>query len=440
MLKRALRHALPALLVALTAAPATAAAAPAVGVNTHVLWGDVTEAARDRQLDLAKDAGSRIIRVDVGWGSLEQRGKGQYEAWYLKKLDGLVAAARARGLELLLTLNDSPCWASTAPESLKLGCTGSWWNRGVQRYAPQDPQDYADAFAFLVARYGSQVRAWETWNEPNSSFYFKAEDPVAADAALIRAAFKAAKAVRPDAYVVAGGLMDADAEFLRGLYAHGIKGHFDAISIHPYTGDASPLDPVTDRWIKLSYVRGVPDVRREMLAHGDDKPLWLTEFGWSTSTVRGTDQRWMNGVDEATQAKFTETAVRQLAAWPYVEAAMAYTLVDRGTDAASLIDNYGLVRADGTKKPVFAAFRAAADAVHAGTPAPAAVAPQGGSSSRTTGSARRTKAAAAKTAVRCTRTTKARTAKGRRLRAARVAACARAARAAAKKRRLLARR
>jgi hypothetical protein len=114
-----------------------------------------------RQLDLAKGAGAQILRVDVGWASLEQDGKGHWSTRYRDRLDDLVAQAERRHLKLLLTVIDSPCWASSAPASLKRGCEGAWWEREVDKYTPRDPADYADAFAYLIRRYGSRVAAWE---------------------------------------------------------------------------------------------------------------------------------------------------------------------------------------------------------------------------------------------------------------------------------------
>ena len=152
---------------------------------------------QDRQLGLIAAAGGRMARVDVGWTSLEQAGKGQYDSWYLERLDTLVTTAESRGVELLFTLTDSPCWASSAPESVKQGCQGEWWTRDVQRYTPTNPRDYADALAFLVARYGDRVAAWEVWNEPNLTFYFKAENPPQAYTDIVRAAYPAAKAANP---------------------------------------------------------------------------------------------------------------------------------------------------------------------------------------------------------------------------------------------------
>lgn len=346
--------------------PGSASGAQSVGVNAHLLWNGIDAAQMGHQLDLARAAGADIVRVDVGWSSLELTGKGQVSSGYLSRLDALVDEADARGLRLLLTLSDSPCWASSAPSQLKDGCSGAWWDRGVQRYAPVNVQDYADAMAFLVNRYRARVYAWETWNEPNSPDYYVSADRARDYTALVQATYRTVKAVDPSARLIAGAVMQSDYEFVDRLYAAGIKGYFYALSIHPYCEDRSPSDPANDIYIRLSFIRGVPAVREVMLRHGDDKPMWLTEFGWSTTTTRETPERWRNGVDEETQAAHVARAIHQLPQWPYVAGALDYTLIDRGVDPTVLNDNYGLVRFDGTPKLAYAAFRAAAAAVHSG--------------------------------------------------------------------------
>jgi hypothetical protein len=353
----------------------SAGAAQTAAVQTHLLWSDVTPAEVDRQLDQAKSSGAGMVRVDLGWASLEPTGKGQWSSWYLGRIDDVVTKARARGLQVLFTVWETPCWASRAPESVKAGCTGSWWSRGVQRYGPTDPADYADAVAFLARRYAGRVKAWEIWNEPNSSDYFVSGSPVSEYAGLVKATYAPAKAADPTATIVAGSIMWADAAFVSGLYDNGIKGKFDALSIHPYSDDRSPLSPGSDAWIRGSFVRGVPAVHDAMTARGDDKPLWLTEYGWSTTTTRNSDN-WLNGVSEATQASFVTDAVVKMASWSYVDVGVYYELKDTGTDPASTISHFGLTRPDGSEKPAFGAFRDAIARVGGSVPTgPAPVEP-----------------------------------------------------------------
>jgi hypothetical protein len=339
-----------------TAAAASAAGPPPLaGVQTHLLWEGVWNADMNRQLDLVKRSGAAITRVDVGWASVQQGGPGRLERWYLDRLDAVVAGADRRGLKLLLTFMNTPCWASTAPASVKRGCAGAWWSRGVSAYAPTDPARYADAIGMLAARYRGRVAGWEIWNEPNLADFFRAPDPAAAYAALVKSAYPAVKAADPAALVVAGSLSQSDAAFTQALYDDGIKGSFDALSIHPYSDDASPLDARSNADRRVSFIRGVPAVRQVMVRNRDAGPIWLTESGWSTAQVRTPDP-WRNGVSEADQARFLGLQMQQAAKWPWVRATIWYDLVDDGGDPAELLGHYGLRRTDGTAKPAWAKF------------------------------------------------------------------------------------
>jgi polysaccharide biosynthesis protein PslG len=352
------------LILALSAVPASASGQTA-GVQTHLLWPGVDGQEVRRQLDLVRDSGAAIARVDVGWASLQQTSRSRYETWFLDRLDLVVEAADARGVDLLLTFMNTPCWASTAPETVKQGCAGAWWERGVTAYAPADPDDYARAIGFLAARYRGRVEAWEIWNEPNHSGFWRAGDAASAYAALLKAAYPAVKAADPAATVVGGSLSHSDHAFAERLYQLGVKGSFDAFAVHPYSDDVSPLDPRSTIDPRYSFVRGVPRIREVMLRHGDDRPIWLTESGWSTSTIRTTDP-WRNGVSEATQALFLRQQAEQVARWPWVQVSVWFNLLDMGAGREDLYSNCGLWRVDGTPKPAWTAFRESA-AMLAGT-------------------------------------------------------------------------
>jgi len=366
--------------ICLLALPARASAQQYAAIQAHPLWGGVDNAQADQMLDTAKAAGANMVRIDVGWQSVEQNGKGVHESWYLDRVDHVVDGAEARGLKLLFTFAETPCWASSAPDSLKQDCQGRWWDRDVQNYPPVHASDYADALAFMVRRYGDRVAAWEVWNEPNQDNFFHTSDQVGHYADMLKAAYPAAKAADPNTTILGGSLSDSDYQFTEQLYQHGVKGNFDGWAIHPYSDDRSPLDPGPGR--RWSFVRGVPAVRDVMLSHGDDKPLWLTEFGWSDCTVRG-PVAWRNCVDSSTQADYLRKAFHQMRSWSYVKAGVWFNLRNTGSSIDDRLSNYGLVGRDYSKKPAFFAFQDAARDVAGGTVTTAVTPPQTVSSQST---------------------------------------------------------
>ena len=348
-----------ALLVAALALPARADAAEGQlhGAMTHSLWTNSTKDVYDREFDMLSDAGADAIRVDLSWSSLETGGKGQYSKWFIEKTDSVIADARARGLKVIANLWSTPCWASTAPAELTQACAGAWWDRGVDRYAPRDPADYADAIEFVARRWGSQLAALEIWNEPNlpDQGFLKSPDPAADYAGLLKAAYPRAKAASPELTVLGGALAFSDGPFLERLYDLGIKGSFDGISFHPYNEWRDPDDAWKPEWRKFTFVTGVPWMRSIMEKHGDgDKGIWLTEFGFSTC---GAGDRWC--VSEEQQAEYVKDSFRIARRWDYVKAAILYNLRNKGTNPVDREDQFGILHRDFSPKPAWSTFKEA---------------------------------------------------------------------------------
>lgn len=346
-------------LLALLLGAAPAAAAPRyLGAQVHPLWSDSPRGDVLRELDALAELGANVARVDVGWSSLEGDGRGRWGWWYVQRLDAFAAAAAERGIRLIATLTETPCWASSAPPRLRQGCRGAWWERGVQDYPPRDPRDYGRAARFLTARYGTRLAALEIWNEPNLSYEFLAPPgrKAARYAALVRATYPRAKAGDPRVPVLAGALAYSDASFLRRVLAAGIRGRHDGISVHPYTDGRGPASEAAPARLELG--PGLRSLRVAQRAAGQVRPLWLTEFGFTACS-------WCGSLDA--QAALLGDTVRAIAALPYVRGATVYQLRDRVTAPDAWEANFGLLRQDFTPRPAYAAFRAALAAVR-GTP------------------------------------------------------------------------
>lgn len=343
--RRALRLLAPALLllVALSAEAAGAGATPrSVGTKTvgtrigfsnghETLW--ISDA--DLEADMAGMAatGARWLRVDFDWPSVQAGGR---RSWNWSHIDRVVLAARERGISVLAMPAYSPTWARPA------GTSDKW--------APSDPGDYARFVRQAARRYRPLgVRRWEIWNEPNMSEFWQPSPNVSAYARLFERASRAIHAVDPGATVITGGLAPAanverrsiaPRTFVLKMYRRGLRRHFDAVGIHPYTFPYAPQYAADwNPFYRLPAIHGIMSRHRD--AH---KKIWATEVGWGT----GTSSR---SVGDETQATYARRLVDAWLSYPFAANLFWYSYRDLGTNSGDVWQNMGLVRRDWSGKP-----------------------------------------------------------------------------------------
>jgi arabinogalactan endo-1,4-beta-galactosidase len=220
----------------------------------------------------------------------------------------------------------------------------------VINYPPKDADAFA-AYASNLARRYPQILAWEVWNEPNTSFFWRPAVDAAAYTNLLEKTYLAVKAANPKARVILGGLSPgntasvadsaAAAQFLSAIYQAGGGAFFDAVAYHAYGTGA------LDDWLAdaLLGIRSVMDLNGDIW-----KPVWITEMGSYTAGP--------GSVTEAWQAEYLGQARAFLAKIPYIERVYWYTLRD-ASESTDPEANYGLFRSDGTPKPAVKAFHSA---------------------------------------------------------------------------------
>lgn len=212
-------------------------------------------------------------------------------------------------------------------------------------YPPKNADAFAAYAANLAGRY-PQIQAWEVWNEPNTSFFWRPAVDADAYTALLKKTYAAVKAANPNAKVILGGLSPGNsapdsilaADFLEQVYRWGGGASFDAVAFHAY-GEG----PLGD-WLASE----LGEIRYVMDTHGDiRKRVWITEMGCYTDGPGSVSESW--------QAEYLLQARSFLAQVPYVERLYWYTLRD-ANNSANPESNYGLFRADGTPKPAVRYF------------------------------------------------------------------------------------
>jgi Cellulase (glycosyl hydrolase family 5) len=342
--------ALAASVVATLCIPGLALAAEKA-VSTDLAWG-IPSSEFAPTGEAISDVGARWVRIEFRWNEAEPSSKGSYDPNIIARYDRAIDTARAAGAKVLVFVNGSPRWASGSR---------------IPMMKPQNPADYADFMRYVATRYAGRVSAWEVWNEENTSRFWPSGPSPAAYVPLLKAAYPAVKAGDPSALVVFGGVSQNDYSYIEGAYAAGAKGYFDVMAVHPYPGPNAPEDVwYSNGRIGTMAFSGFKEVRSSMLARGDDKPIWLTEFGWSTTTT----ESW--GVTQSQQADYLTRAYRLLENYPYVAIAYWYNLRNNfwDQDADTWETQCGLMRTDFTHKPSYAAFRSYEPGAAATGPAP----------------------------------------------------------------------
>jgi hypothetical protein len=308
---------------------------PLSGVNATGIGFGTSNAKVDQQIAWAHSLDAHAIRVEIPWSTLEPT-RGKIDPRALAFTDHLVNEAASVGVKVVALAMWSPCWASSAPTSLLRKCKPGDGSSKAQGWAPSDPNSYGSFVAFLAARYGAKLAAIEVWNEPDQSNedYFAGPNKAQRYAVMLRAAYSAIKRVNAALPVLGGSLVGSNGAFLKALYAAGIKGYYDGLSVHFYN-------------LVLGSLRYLHEVQ---LANHDTKPLWLNEFGWSSCWPRQRIQQEQGCVTKQAQAANLANVYRSLARTPWVAAEIAYEL------QGSRREDFGVLTETGVHKPSFGAL------------------------------------------------------------------------------------
>jgi hypothetical protein len=325
-------------------------------------WGaQQNEASLGAQMALMRELRVHLFRVDLPWRAIapERPGGARYDAaaardpnwpgYRWERLDLIARLAEEAGIALVPQVVFAPEWSTGVPTPLQAGSALA--KRGGATAAPGAPEHVSDAFTALVRRYGTRIRFWEVWNEPDHPHSWGGTLAEYVERVL-HPASAAIRSVNADCRVLLGGL--ADARNLEAIYTAGGGPAFDIANIHVYPTSA-----------RIGQVRRAARQARATLARYDDaqKPLWITECGLATQPPSNPSP--FGGVtDEAGQARFLRALYRTVNA----EAIFWYQLHDSiilDAEGHALKEVYwGLVSRDlQRRKAGFAAFSRAGSRV-----------------------------------------------------------------------------
>jgi hypothetical protein len=317
----------------------------------------------------AQKANASILHVLADWSSIaptrpKSALNGNDKAYHLSDLDSLVRSAQQYGMQVLLTIAETPTWA----------------NGGQTPNHP--PTNLGDLTAFaqmLATRYNGAhrgfgvVNMFSVWNEPNLEQFltpqFDGNTIVSPDiyAKLFMAAYKGIKQGNPHALVAAGETSNrghnhptsgsdsvAPATFAHVLSQVAPKLPFDAWATHPYPSIGPSIGPTQ----RVSY----PNVEFSTLfrfgaslKHWFHRrvPIWVTEYGEQTAPAAKLD----GPIGYSKQAADVKKALELAQANPYVEMFIWFIFRDStplGEPGGTW--SSGVENKSGVKKPAYAAF------------------------------------------------------------------------------------
>jgi hypothetical protein len=218
------------------------------------------------------------------------------------------------------------------------------------RYVPDHPQPaawhaYTPKFATrcrqIAAHYGSQVSAYEIWNEPDhQEGDYNPRVRAEFFGPLLKAAYEAVRA-ESDATVVMGGLASGQPPYVTQVMAStsGVL-HADGVGVHPYgrrpDPDWPPPDSNGNPWgagVLADLINAYHQVAQ--------KPIWVTEVG-------------INAPQESFQAEFVRRTYRASDQEPMAKIA-PYTFWYCWSHGMG--QEFGLVGPSGQKRPAYDEFR-----------------------------------------------------------------------------------
>lgn len=315
----------------------------------------------DRDLRLATDAGFHWQKSLFQWRDIEGSGKGKFD-W--KDADRVVRASNAAGIKIIARLDFEPFWSRADH---------------AHNGPPDNYQDYWDFVAAFVGRYreGSaigRVHAIEVWNEPNLDREW-GNQPINQQSAadyvrLLDGAYQAAHRADPGVMVLSAGLSPNgvtdghsadDLEYLKWMYAAGVRGKFDAFGAHANTQAPEvgvPLGVLKDFPHPSFYFRRIEQLRQVMLDNGDGaRQIWLTEWGWTADTVHPA-YKWFAVSEDKKASNLVDAFVYAREHWtPWIGVMTVWTLPDPTWTAEREEFWWAIANPDGTPRPAYSLIR-----------------------------------------------------------------------------------
>ena len=296
-------------------------------------------------------AGAGSARVNLIWGNVQP----SPGVWDWAYFDSIVGQAALNGSEVLPVLYGIISWGTPSSEYPPRGGVLAQWRAFAQAASAR----YGTRGTFWSSFPGPKVPVtyWQIWNEPNSESFWKPFPNPREYMGVLRTARAGLKSGDPRAKIVLAGFFPTPntkngiwlKRYLPQIYRSAKKGKarklFDVMTVHPYSLQPKHMIPT------------IRDVRRIMARYKDKKKqIWVTEIGWASG---GAPTPLTVGL--ARQADYLrQTYAIAKANRKKLKIKRVYWFLLQDTPDPIWYKNSGLLNVDGSPKPSWGAFAAAA--------------------------------------------------------------------------------
>lgn len=204
----------------------------------------------ESSIQLAAQAGFKVVRLDAFWELVEPHGDGQFNFDALDRILSLLDRYHMKALFIL--------------------------SYGHRSYPSVTTPEGQLAFLNYTQRLTSfsqnrNVLAFEIWNEPDNPTFWPNSD-AQTYSILLQSTLQKIRQQDPSRHVLNGGASWFNFEYYHRLHQHFDFSNLDFVAVHGYRGLLTPPESLAGDWIRLQDLLSL-----------DSRSLWITEWGHSST-------------------------------------------------------------------------------------------------------------------------------------------------------------